>query len=165
MNDAFGSDASRSAEGTGSPDGRVRAEVVDGNVAVLTLADPERRNALTLEMTNDLAAAVGWALAKSVGAIVLAADPPVFCAGGSVDDLLERGPTSPICTPASSPSPGRRCSPWPRSTVPPSGRGSTCRWPATWCSPHRPPASIHGSSMAAPAFAERLADLRRRLGR
>ena len=82
-------DVSGSAEGTGTPPSRVRAEVVDGNVAVVTLADAERRNALTLEMTNDLATAVGWALAEGVGAIVLAADPPVFCAGGSVEDLLE----------------------------------------------------------------------------
>ncbi len=70
-------------------DSRVRAEVVDGDVGLLTLADPDRRNALTLELTNDLAAAVGWALAEGVGAIVLTAEPPVFCAGGSVDDLLE----------------------------------------------------------------------------
>jgi enoyl-CoA hydratase len=70
-------------------DSLVRAQVVDGDVAVLTLADPERRNALTLEMTDDLAASVAWALAEDVGAIVLAADPPVFCAGGSVDDLFE----------------------------------------------------------------------------
>ncbi|MGZ4711224.1 MAG: enoyl-CoA hydratase-related protein, partial [Acidimicrobiales bacterium] len=76
-------DASDSPDGTGTADSLVRAELVDGNVAVLTLADPDSRNALTLEMTNDLAASVAWALAGGVGAIVLAADPPVFCAGGS----------------------------------------------------------------------------------
>jgi len=72
---------------TTSP-GLVRVELGDDGVAVLTLADPERRNALRLEMTRALAAAVEQALAADVGAIVLAADPPVFCAGGSLDDLL-----------------------------------------------------------------------------
>jgi enoyl-CoA hydratase len=67
----------------------VRVEQVDGDVAVLTLADPDHRNALTLELTRDLAAAVATALGAGAGALVLAADGPVFCAGGSVDDLLE----------------------------------------------------------------------------
>ena len=67
---------------------RVRVEI-DGNVAVLTLDDPDRRNALAVEMTNDLAAAVDEVLANpAIGAFVLTATPPVFSAGGSVDDLL-----------------------------------------------------------------------------
>ena len=41
-----------------------------------------------LEMTRALAAAVARALDEDAGAIVLAAEPPVFCAGGSLDDLL-----------------------------------------------------------------------------
>ena len=72
----------------------VRIEIGDDGVAVLTLADPERRNALRLEMTRALAAAVETALAADVGAIVLAAEPPVFCAGGSLDDLL--APRAPL---------------------------------------------------------------------
>ena len=43
-------------------DSLVRTEHVEGGVAVLTLADAAHRNALTLEMTRDLAAAVGAAL-------------------------------------------------------------------------------------------------------
>lgn len=72
----------------------VRVAVGEDGVAVLTLADPDRRNALRLEMTRALAAAVEQALAADVGAIVLAADPPVFCAGGSLDDLLS--PRAPL---------------------------------------------------------------------
>jgi len=61
----------------------------DGNVAVVTLDDPARRNALSLEVTVQLGQAVEEATADpSVGALVLTATPPAFCAGGSVDDLL-----------------------------------------------------------------------------
>ena len=61
----------------------------NGNVAVVTLDDPARRNALSLEVTVQLGQAVDEASADpSVGALVLTATPPAFCAGGSVDDLL-----------------------------------------------------------------------------
>lgn len=67
---------------------RVRLER-DGKVAVVTLDDPERRNALSLEVTTQLALAVDEArLDPEIGALVLTATPPAFCAGGSVDDLL-----------------------------------------------------------------------------
>lgn len=69
-------------------DPRVKLER-DGNVAVITLDDPGRRNALSLEVTVQLGEAVEEAGADpSVGALVLTATPPAFCAGGSVDDLL-----------------------------------------------------------------------------
>jgi enoyl-CoA hydratase len=75
-------------------DPRVRLER-DGNVAVVTLDDPARRNALSLEVTVQLAQAVEEANADhSVGALVLTATPPAFCAGGSVDDLLN--PRAPL---------------------------------------------------------------------
>ena len=62
----------------------------DGNVAVVVLDDPARRNALSLEVTVQLARAVEEAAADpAVGALVVTATPPAFCAGGSVDDLLE----------------------------------------------------------------------------
>lgn len=69
-------------------DDLVRTEHVEGGVAVLTLDDAAHRNPLTLEMTRALAAAVTGALDAGARALVLAAEPPVFCAGGSVDDLL-----------------------------------------------------------------------------
>ncbi|MEO6989357.1 MAG: enoyl-CoA hydratase-related protein [Aquihabitans sp.] len=74
--------------------GLVRVEIGDDDVAVLTLADPDHRNALSLDMARAIAAAVDEAVAAGVGALVLAAEPPVFCAGGSLDDLLE--PKAPL---------------------------------------------------------------------
>ncbi|MCW2889284.1 MAG: hypothetical protein QOE54_2922 [Streptosporangiaceae bacterium] len=57
-------------------------------VAVLTLADPAHRNALSHAMSVALASAVDAALAGGAAALVLTAQPPVFCAGGSLDDLI-----------------------------------------------------------------------------
>jgi enoyl-CoA hydratase len=80
-----------------SPDGTdssrvsdyVRVERSDG-VAIVTLDHPSDRNALSLRMTRALAETVHDVAADgSVRAMVLAAAGPVFCAGGSVDDLLE----------------------------------------------------------------------------
>ena len=66
----------------------VRTELADG-VAVLTLDDPSRRNALAYGMSVALADAVAEALGAGARAIVLAASPPVFCSGGSLDELIE----------------------------------------------------------------------------
>jgi enoyl-CoA hydratase len=75
-------------------DARVTLER-DGNVAIVTLDDPARRNALSLEVTVQLGEAVQAAAADpEVGALVLTATPPAFCAGGSVDDLLN--PRAPL---------------------------------------------------------------------
>jgi enoyl-CoA hydratase len=60
-----------------------------GDVAVLTLDDRARRNALSHDMSVALAKAVDRALADDAKAIVLGAAPPVFCSGGSLDDLIE----------------------------------------------------------------------------
>ena len=57
-------------------------------VAVLTLADPAHRNALSHAVSGALASAVDAALAGGARALVLTAEPPVFCAGGSLDDLI-----------------------------------------------------------------------------
>ena len=66
----------------------VRLAVV-GPVGVITLADPRHRNALSLEVTRALAAAVATATADpAVRALVIAAEPPTFSAGGALDDLL-----------------------------------------------------------------------------
>ena len=63
---------------------------VDEGVGVVTLADPGRRNALSKRLSDKLAGAVRSALDGGARALVLAAEPPVFCAGGSLDDLLRR---------------------------------------------------------------------------
>jgi enoyl-CoA hydratase len=67
----------------------IRVSADDG-VAVITLADPGRRNALSRQLSDELAAAVRDAVAGGARALVLAAEPPVFCSGGSLDDLLRR---------------------------------------------------------------------------
>ncbi len=67
----------------------IRVSTDDG-VAVITLADPGRRNALSRQLSDELAAAVSDAIAGGARALVLEAEPPVFCAGGSLDDLLQR---------------------------------------------------------------------------
>jgi enoyl-CoA hydratase len=67
----------------------VRSEVRD-HIGWVTLADPAHRNALSKRLSDDLAAAVAAVLAEQARVIVLDAEPPVFCAGGSLDDLLAR---------------------------------------------------------------------------
>jgi enoyl-CoA hydratase len=71
----------------------IRSELTDG-VAVLTLHDPDHRNALSYDMSQALAAAVDAALAADARAIVLTAVPPVFCSGGSLDELIS--PKAPL---------------------------------------------------------------------
>jgi enoyl-CoA hydratase len=67
----------------------VTLDITDG-VAVVRLSDPAHRNALSPALSNALAGAVQQALDADAGAIVLTAEPPVFCAGGSLDTLLRR---------------------------------------------------------------------------
>ena len=72
-----------------TPAGPIVRHAIDGGVATITLDDPAHRNALSFDMTQAIAAAVGTVLADdSVGAIVVTATAPVFSAGGSLDDLL-----------------------------------------------------------------------------
>jgi enoyl-CoA hydratase len=66
----------------------VRTETVDG-ITTLTLDDPARRNALSWDLVRALRDAVEAAVAPSCRALILRHTPPVFSAGGSVDDLLE----------------------------------------------------------------------------
>jgi enoyl-CoA hydratase len=65
----------------------VRSEVADG-VAVVTLDDPERRNALNLEMVDEIVATFDQLEAdESVGAVVVTGAPPAFCAGADLSHL------------------------------------------------------------------------------
>jgi enoyl-CoA hydratase len=71
----------------GAADDPVECHVEDG-VAVVTLARPASRNALALELTLGLADTVRRVVAEGARAIVIAANGPVFSAGGSLDELL-----------------------------------------------------------------------------
>lgn len=61
-------------------------------VAVVTVSDPDRRNALTLDLSDQLGAAVRRCDAdESVHAIVVTGAPPAFCAGGDLAALAAAG--------------------------------------------------------------------------
>jgi len=65
----------------------VLSEVVDG-VAIVTLNDPERRNALNLEMVDEIVETFDRLEADTgVGAIVVTGTPPAFCAGADLGHL------------------------------------------------------------------------------
>jgi enoyl-CoA hydratase len=59
-----------------------------GRVALLTLDEPERRNALTSELVTEIVAAMDSIDADAdVGAVVLTGAPPAFCSGADVNAL------------------------------------------------------------------------------
>jgi enoyl-CoA hydratase len=65
----------------------LQVDVRDG-VAVVTLVAPERRNALTLPLTEEIVAAVDRLEADDdVRAIVVTGAPPAFCAGADLSHL------------------------------------------------------------------------------
>jgi enoyl-CoA hydratase len=67
----------------------IRTEL-HGRVAVVTLDDPERRNALNLELCAELAATMDRLEADDdVGAVVVTGAAPAFCAGADLTQLGE----------------------------------------------------------------------------
>jgi len=61
---------------------------LDDRVATLTLDDPQRRNALTPPMVDELVASFDELEARDdVGAVVLTGAPPAFCAGADLSHL------------------------------------------------------------------------------
>jgi enoyl-CoA hydratase len=61
---------------------------IDGGVAVVTLNDPERRNALNLPMVDEIVEAFDRIEAdEEVGAIIVTGAPPAFCAGADLSHL------------------------------------------------------------------------------
>ncbi|PZS38900.1 MAG: enoyl-CoA hydratase [Pseudonocardiales bacterium] len=63
-----------------------------GGVAVVTVSDPARRNALSLELSDLLAQTVATCdQDESVHAIVITGAPPAFCAGGDLGALAAAG--------------------------------------------------------------------------
>ena len=65
----------------------LRTEITDG-VAVVTLNDPDRRNAVNLDMNEEILAAMDEIEAdESVGAVVVTGEPPAFCAGADLSQL------------------------------------------------------------------------------
>ncbi|MET0729536.1 MAG: enoyl-CoA hydratase [Acidimicrobiales bacterium] len=65
----------------------IRSEIVEG-VATVTLADADRRNALTLPMVQEVENLFDELEADpSVGAVVITGEPPAFCAGADLSHL------------------------------------------------------------------------------
>lgn len=71
----------------------VRVGTTDG-IAIIVLDDADHRNALSWAMVSAVTRAVGDAVRTGCGALILTNTPPVFSAGGSVDDLLS--PKAPL---------------------------------------------------------------------
>jgi len=64
---------------------------VEDGVAVLTLAAPEQRNALSTAIVRALLDALATPTVRAARALVLAGDGPAFCAGADIRDLLGAG--------------------------------------------------------------------------
>ncbi|MBV9039502.1 MAG: enoyl-CoA hydratase [Acidimicrobiia bacterium] len=68
---------------------------VDGGVGVVTLDDSGRRNALSLDMVDEIVAAFdGFEADDSVAAVVVTGAPPAFCAGADLSHLGKAGQSS-----------------------------------------------------------------------
>ena len=66
---------------------------VDAGVALLTVSDPARRNAINLDIVGKLISALDEVVAdEKVGAVVITGEPPAFCAGGDLSELQGAGP-------------------------------------------------------------------------
>jgi enoyl-CoA hydratase len=61
---------------------------IDGHVATVTLDDPERRNALTIDLVDEIVAVFdALETGETVGAVVVTGASPAFCAGADLSDL------------------------------------------------------------------------------
>ncbi|SFR30009.1 enoyl-CoA hydratase [Lentzea waywayandensis] len=58
----------------------------DDSVAVITINDPERRNALTIDLSQELADKVTQA-EREANALIITGAPPAFCAGADLTQL------------------------------------------------------------------------------
>jgi enoyl-CoA hydratase len=58
-----------------------------GHIAVLTLDDPPRRNALSRNLVTACLAALEQSRREGARAVIIAASGKVFCAGANIDDL------------------------------------------------------------------------------
>jgi enoyl-CoA hydratase/carnithine racemase len=86
----------------------IHARIEDG-IGRVTLARPEKRNALTLDIAAGVARAVAEFAAAGIGVAVLDAEGPIFCAGNDLDEaradpgdtamtrLLDVVLTGPVC--------------------------------------------------------------------
>ena len=68
----------------------IATEVADDGVATLTLSRPERRNALSIKLRNEITEQLdGWATDPAVRAVVLTGAGSTFCAGFDLDEFAQ----------------------------------------------------------------------------
>ena len=66
----------------------ITSEITDG-VAVLTLNDPDKRNAINLQMNDEICATMDdLERSEEVGSLILTGAGKAFCAGADLGDLL-----------------------------------------------------------------------------
>src|SRR5579872_5041398 len=79
--------------------------VLAPRVAVVTINDPDRRNALTLAMVDEIVAVFEQLEADAdVGAVVVTGAPPAFCAGADLSHLGSSGASASQADGSSGPS-------------------------------------------------------------
>ncbi|BBX73047.1 enoyl-CoA hydratase/isomerase family protein [Mycobacterium shinjukuense] len=68
----------------------IATQVADDGVATLTLSRPERRNALSIELRDELTEQLdGWASDPAIRAVVLTGAGSTFCAGFDLDEFAQ----------------------------------------------------------------------------
>lgn len=60
---------------------------IDDRIAIVTLNQPERRNAMSLAMASAVKATFSFLEREDVGAVIVTGAPPAFSAGADLDDL------------------------------------------------------------------------------
>jgi len=60
---------------------------LDGGVATIAMNRPDALNALSLQLTEDLAAAIGRAVSDNARAVVLTGNGRAFCSGGDLREM------------------------------------------------------------------------------
>lgn len=62
---------------------------IRGRVGLITLNDPDKRNAITLAMNDEIGSVLdAWEADEAIGAVVLTGAGRGFCAGADLDDLM-----------------------------------------------------------------------------
>ena len=68
----------------------IATHIADDGVATLTLSRPERRNALSIKLRNEITEQLdGWATDPAIRAVVLTATGSTFCAGFDLDEFAQ----------------------------------------------------------------------------
>ena len=68
----------------------IATQIADDGVATLTLARPERRNALSIKLRNEITQQLdNWATDPTVRVVVLTGAGSTFCAGFDLDEFAQ----------------------------------------------------------------------------